>query len=392
MGDLFHRLRGTVESNARDEMEGYRRNVTEYRSAMTDRRVETAVIDFAVFSRRVIVTRATQDEPLTDEDLAVFESTGRHRGVLNLSMPAQRQVVGLHAKNVLREIQEAATPLDTEDVLQLVGWLGPQAARARIAYFSGYLLGVGRSSSVVTQAATLTRVLLTDESVAPDPLAGALGLQVAERYLVTVIRILRPPALTDEARSKIIEALIGNWRTPVDWVEPGEFVMLTPVGGDAGQVPDGAREQALGLIRDVAAAVKRPCANGAAVGHVGGLAESLALARRISQVAPAEPVPRELYTVDDMFVELSVAATPQVDRWMRAIMERLRAGPNLIPTLDMYYRHDMGRMATATALSIHPRTLDYRLRRIRMLTGVDPTSTRGVRIFSTLATRALAEG
>jgi sugar diacid utilization regulator len=52
----------------------------------------------------------------------------------------------------------------------------------------------------------------------------------------------------------------------------------------------------------------------------------------------------------------------------------------------------MSRIPAATALCIHPRTLDYRLRRVRALTGVDPASTRGVRILSTVATRALAEG
>ena len=392
MRDLFYRLQGKVESNSRYEVDVYRRHVPEYRSAMTDRRVEATVLDLAVFSRRLILGHAAHDEPLTDESLAVFESTGRERGRLNLSMPAQRQVVGLHAMNVLREIHEAATPLDTDNVLQLAGWLGSQAVRARAAYFRGYLTGIRRSGSLVSQLATLTKVLLADEPVESGLLADALGLRLAGRYLVTVVRICRPPEPSDETRTQIIETLLDTWQTPMDWIEPGEFVMLVPVDGDGGRVPDVARKQALGLIRDVAAAVGRPCATGAAVGKVGALAEPLALARRISKVVPAEPTPRELYTVDEMFIEMSVAGTPQVDGWMRAFAERLRAGSNLIRTLDAYYRHDMSRVAAATALCIHPRTLDYRLRRVRALTDIDPSSTRGVRIFSTLATRALAEG
>jgi len=178
----------------------------------------------------------------------------------------------------------------------------------------------------------------------------------------------------------------------VDWVAPDELVLLAPLDDDGGRSSDVARKQALGMVQDVAAAVGRPCANGGAAGRTGALAEPLALARRIAKVAPAEPRPRALYTVNDMFVELSVAQTPQVDGWMRTLAEQLRAGSDLIRTLDAYYRHDMSRADTAAALHIHPRTLDYRLRRVHALTDLDPATTRGVRIFSTLATRAKAEG
>jgi sugar diacid utilization regulator len=50
----------------------------------------------------------------------------------------------------------------------------------------------------------------------------------------------------------------------------------------------------------------------------------------------------------------------------------------------------MNRAATAAALHIHPRTLDYRLRRVRDVTGVDPGSTAGVRLLSATVTRSLA--
>jgi hypothetical protein len=390
--DLFDRLLVQAESNSRQELDNYRRQIPEYRSALGDRRVETAVFDFAVFSRRLIVARAAEDEPLNDADLATLESTGLQRGALRMSMSAQRQVIGLHAQNVLREIHQAAAPTDTDDVLRLVGWLGPQAARGHAAYLHGYLTGVSRSTSVHTQIATVTRMLLSDELVEPNPLGDALGLRLADRYLVTVIRIPIPPAPPPDQRAQIIEKLVRQWRTPMDWVEPNELVILAPIDRPDPGGLDLARDQTLDLVREMVTAVGRPCAIGAMAGQVHALTEPFALARRISKVIPAEPTPRALYTVDDVFIELSVADAPQIDGWMRALAERLRTGSNLIRTLEAYYRHDMSRVAAATALCIHPRTLDYRLRRIRTLTGVDPASTRGVRLLSTVATRALAEG
>ncbi|WP_235190787.1 helix-turn-helix domain-containing protein [Amycolatopsis rifamycinica] len=59
-------------------------------------------------------------------------------------------------------------------------------------------------------------------------------------------------------------------------------------------------------------------------------------------------------------------------------------------TLDVYYRGDMNRLAAAVALHIHPRTLDYRLRRVREVTGLDPASTKGIRVLTAAVARLLA--
>lgn len=59
-------------------------------------------------------------------------------------------------------------------------------------------------------------------------------------------------------------------------------------------------------------------------------------------------------------------------------------------TLDAYYRHDMNRRLTAAHLYVHVRTLDYRLRRVRELTGIDPATTHGVRTLTTTVARIRA--
>ncbi|RSM42775.1 hypothetical protein DMB66_54380 [Actinoplanes sp. ATCC 53533] len=93
-----------------------------------------------------------------------------------------------------------------------------------------------------------------------------------------------------------------------------------------------------------------------------------------------------------VFVEVGVAAAPWLDDWLRGYIVRLRPGPDLLRTLDVYFRNDMSRLGTASALHVHPRTLDYRLQRVRELTGLVPGSTRGVRILSAAVTRALGAG
>jgi sugar diacid utilization regulator len=50
----------------------------------------------------------------------------------------------------------------------------------------------------------------------------------------------------------------------------------------------------------------------------------------------------------------------------------------------------MNRLNTAGTLRIHPRTLDYRFRRVRALVGMAPGSLQGVRVLSAVVARVLA--
>ncbi|MFI0374176.1 PucR family transcriptional regulator [Actinomadura sp. 1N219] len=168
------------------------------------------------------------------------------------------------------------------------------------------------------------------------------------------------------------------------WKDRLEFVVLLP-GADQD------RERALPLVAAFAESVGRPCAAGATTANVSALPRALSLAQQISQAAPVERLPHRVSTIAEVFVELGAAQMPEVDQWLRQVAHQLSRGPDLVATLDVYYRHDMKRMATATHLYVHPRTLDYRLRRTRELTGIDPTTTHGIRTLSATVTRVLAD-
>jgi sugar diacid utilization regulator len=174
--------------------------------------------------------------------------------------------------------------------------------------------------------------------------------------------------------------VLARHRLVAAWLAPDEYVVVTP----------GAGERALAQVRDAVEAIGCSCRIGSADGTVGRLAAALASARQIGAVAPPEEHPTRLYAMADLFVEMSVAASPAVDVWLQDFGRRLAAGPSLVETLHTYYRHDMSRTTTAATLNIHPRTLDYRLRRVRDVTGVDPASTVGIRVLSAAVTRIRA--
>jgi sugar diacid utilization regulator len=58
--------------------------------------------------------------------------------------------------------------------------------------------------------------------------------------------------------------------------------------------------------------------------------------------------------------------------------------------LETYLGTDLDRRRTAAALHVHPNTLDYRLRRVVELTGLDPSTARGLQLLgAAMAARQL---
>jgi sugar diacid utilization regulator len=167
----------------------------------------------------------------------------------------------------------------------------------------------------------------------------------------------------------------------VTWLAADELAVLTPATDRPATITD--------RIGRATALIGRPCGIGCAEGPVGGLAETLAWAREVSRVAPPQDRPDRLPGIGDLFVEMMLARTPAVDGWLRTYARALATGPDLVATLRAYYVNDMNRATTAAALHIHPRTLDYRLRRVRDVTGVDPGSTAGIRLLSATVARSL---
>jgi hypothetical protein len=380
MSDLFSLLLDRVDRNARRAVEVYTAELPAFREVATATPDRSAMFDFAVLLRRREAELAADNEPFTQEDLAALCAVGAERGRQGVSLKAQRQVMVLHSVLTLREIQEAAGPGEVDQLMHMLGWLPANGLAAQSAYTRGYLMGQKSFLPLVPRIRQLARALLADRNVAAD-LAESLDLRVPDGYLVLSVRVAGRPAGQDE-RDQVLDALLRRTRVPMVWDEPDELVALLP--GDAGRGPE---QRALALAAEFAELVARPCSIGAATARSGAVAEAAALASRVSLVSPRQSAPCHLPTLRDVFVELGAAQVPQVDEWLTGLGRQLANGPDLVRTLDAFYRHDMNRLNTAGELRIHPRTLDYRLHRVRELVGIEPGSTRGVRTLSTAVAR-----
>lgn len=313
-----------------------------------------------------------------DGELAFFTAIGSRHGESGTPPSALRRSLDAVVRALLRELDAACGP-GGGDLLDAVRWLGTHGTALREACWRGYFSGLDRSYSRTGRVQRLARLLLDGDSAAGG-LADGLGLRLPVRWLVVVVRVVDAPGAG--AQNAIVEELSGEWRAPMLWREPTEFAVLAD-----GAAPDGGGPAALALVRRLAAVTGRPCAAGAAESPAGGLAAAASQARQISLVARPAVSPDRLYRLADVFVELAAARLPDLGEWLNGLAARLAGGPDLLITLDHYYRHDMSRLRTARSLAIHPRTLDYRLARVRELTGLDPGSVRGIRVLETIAAR-----
>jgi hypothetical protein len=107
-----------------------------------------------------------------------------------------------------------------------------------------------------------------------------------------------------------------------------------------------------------------------------------------------------VYRLDDVLLEYQLTRPgPARDRLASAVAP-LATRPELRETLEAYLEHGLDRQRTARSLHLHPNTVDYRIRKIGVLTGLDATRAGDVvRVRAALAawratraTRATASG
>ncbi|AZQ32261.1 PucR family transcriptional regulator [Streptomyces cyaneochromogenes] len=397
MGSLFAELARQAAANARREVETYLREIPEFRSWEINPRTRIETMEYSVWLRRRTIELSPDNSELTDDDLGYIAAIGEVRADAGMSSESRQQVLHLHTTLMLRDIQEAAESLRgrrVEELMQVMTWFAPQGDRGIAAYRQGFVTVLHRRLPYVEQVALLARSLLSGDPMAAD-LAAALDLQLPEFCAVTVIRVPdRPPG--DHDLNPEIETLVKAHRVPAVWypqsgTRGGELIAVVPCADEAIRLPT-APDAVEDLVGDFTEALGRPCAAGTATAPLDDLPAALERARRISRSAPLGKPSRRArpYTMADVFVELAVADVPFIDAWLHTVAQSLEPGPDLVSTLDAYYRHDMNRGAAAASLNVHPRTLDYRLRRVAELTGIEPGSVHGIRTLSAVVSRRLS--
>ncbi|MEU6264617.1 PucR family transcriptional regulator [Saccharopolyspora shandongensis] len=100
--------------------------------------------------------------------------------------------------------------------------------------------------------------------------------------------------------------------------------------------------------------------------------------REMADVLVAMGLPAGAYAAEDLVLERMLWRASADSADVARIAASIADQPDLTDTIAAYVEHNGDRRATASALYVHPNTVDNRLARIATLTGLDPRTSRGM--------------
>jgi len=200
-----------------------------------------------------------------------------------------------------------------------------------------------------------------------------------------VVLALHVPPHPDELLTEVDAAIAGRRklrRLRTELERHSREPVLSSLGVDGGLALLPGEDPPLDrIVADVTRAAGVPLTVAAVAAPPSGVAGAAKLAREVLAVALRSGP--GLYRLTDVLLEYQLSRPSAALGPLAAIVAPLT--DELVQTLEVYLRRGSRRPA-ASELHVHPNTVDYRLRRVAELTGLDPTRIEQV----TLLTAALA--
>ncbi|WP_280295522.1 PucR family transcriptional regulator [Nocardia abscessus] len=246
------------------------------------------------------------------------------------------------------------------------------------------------------------RSLAGDHRGAVDAFTGALldgrattamarkcGLSIADHYHLLALSMPSPsPSATfDDASDHRVASrrLIGRIRSELVGYGGKEILSVLDICGGTILIPTTALlpDRLVPLIDSVAEVAGAAVTAVHAEVSVDSIPETLHtlhdmvdIADRLADVLSAPPKTR-LYAFDELAAEYQLTRPGTVRESLARRLDPLMDHPLLLETLTMYLLNDQNRQRVARKMFVHPNTVDHRLKRIAVITGLDAARADG---------------
>ncbi|HZG89196.1 MAG TPA: helix-turn-helix domain-containing protein [Pseudonocardia sp.] len=240
------------------------------------------------------------------------------------------------------------------------------------------------------------RTALDDESSARQALLSALlsgvaaelatareGLHVPPGYLVLAVAVhQRPDDLGAGGDATVAgRRRLGRLRAELHRQAGGPVLSsLTPDGGivllerprGVGEPTKRDRDRLDRLVADVGRVAGADLTVGVTAAEPAGVAAAAEIAREVLAVVRRSGRAPGVYQLDDVLLDYQLSRPGAALERLAAILLPLAGSDELVETLATFLRAG-GRRPAASELHVHPNTVDYRLRKVLELTGLDAT-------------------
>ncbi|GAA1873406.1 PucR family transcriptional regulator [Actinomadura bangladeshensis] len=316
--------------------------------------------------------------PLPADDLGRFRDLGVLAARQAIPLPVLSEVWDLALAAAARTCWTIAPAGHFAEMAELTAHAARLAIGAREACIQGYAEAPregGRSRPL--------RRLLAETLIDGAPagvIAEAAGVRLAPAYLVLLCEAPAAASCWERASERL-----DGWDGVLYSGDLSGLIALFPAAD-----PLCAESRAAEFTASLAARARGPVHAAEAFRRgLAGIPEALEEASRVLTVAKAIPDAEDRpYRADELLVELAILDQPAIRGRLAAVLKPLDAGTDLRRTLEVLLACNLDRERAARELWIHRRTLHYRLDRIRDLSGVDPSSARGIQLFRAALTSA----
>lgn len=202
---------------------------------------------------------------------------------------------------------------------------------------------------------------LVEELIEGMPVESQLWRCLADCYVIAVLKPYIGPLESISCPPAAMNAMYTY--------RDGSVVLL---------LPDVDPESTRSAIERLTACL--PAEGWVAVAHrpVDEIADGYREAADTAHLLQAGQRPSGTYRMTDVLVEYAATRDPAVVDRLASIISPLSGHPVLRETLTVWIDADRNRSQAAKRLFVHRNTLNYRLGRVAEITGLDPTTGRGV--------------
>jgi sugar diacid utilization regulator len=373
---LYERVRRRVPVLARRMVEAFLVEVPFY-GRLPREQLDGEILAICADNLRVFFATLAEDRPPTPEELAEPRSSAARRAQERVPLDAVLTAYHVGGRIGWAELVAQARPDETAELV---------AAADGVQRYLQVVTGVVATAYLEEQQAisgeerdarrALVTALLSGENA--DPLAARLGVSLAASWTVLALALAEHP---DERAADVTGAVAGRRKvrrvqTRLDAVAGGPVLGSLDATGGVVLLPSAVDAA---LVRALTEAAGAPVRAGAATAATrDGLAAAGAQAREVLRLAERLGRPPGLYVLADVLLEYQLTRPSEALPLLATLLEPLDRNPDLLRTVETYLGADLDRRRTAAALHVHPNTLDYRLKRVVDLTGLDPATTDGL--------------
>ncbi|MFF0814488.1 PucR family transcriptional regulator [Rhodococcus sp. NPDC003318] len=325
-----------------------------------------------LFATLVFERRAARDSELTEQRNSAARRA--EEGVpLDAVLHAYHFGIGMASKELFAD----AGPDDIADVRIVTGMILDFLRRLTIAVSAAYL----EERQTMESQANSGRRSLMSALVAGDDLdavLGRTGLRLAPHYLALSLAV----GESADERSVGISGTVAGRRklrrlqAELDRITGEPALTVIDSGGGTALVPCPASPPDWEPLR---AAVDRMSRSLHVELRVGGVIATPAevpaaveQAAEIVRLVERTGRPPGLYRLADVLLDYQLSRPSPARRELARLLAPLAGKPELMQTLEAYVAGGLNRRATAAALAVHANTVDYRMRRVLELTGLNP--------------------